>query len=508
MHRVTPIAVVLWSLIASGCGTFSAPRYLPESTAHAPHAAGSDAKPGDSPAGPATAPPTNPVAPLGATAANTTRAPDQKALAEVLAEIQELGVLDRETQNQLLKDLQQADPAYWPQMVQVFRASVKYRQQQTKTAKHDDAVDLDAEPTVARVASRDDLSDSHNKPKRRPAKKATDDEPSKGDVTRLPATGGARLPPTDPPDGDYPRTDAPDAIGDEVASIPPPKKGRRKDADVATRSTDRNADKKLDHDVKDREPKDEQVSRASYSESNDPIKKDWKGHVGQAIQSLENEFANNPADANDAARQATLRMLYLTAGRRDDALKPITGLPAVQQDFWSKELYGLNAYMDTTRNADLGRRAGEASVHLREASGRLGELAPLQVRNVNFCSEVQSYGVFKKFDKYEFKPGQELLLYAEVENFISESTARGYHTSLKTSYQILDGRGTRVAEMEFPPTEETCQNPRRDFFVRYFIWMPKQIYNGQYTLQLSIEDTTGRKIGQGSIDFNVKDGTK
>ena len=502
MAKALLIAAAWLSLIASGCGTFSAPRFLPESTAHAPRAS-SDTKPGDpasiTPAAPSAA--TNPAAvPAGTTAATANHSPDQKALAEVLAEIQELGVLDRETQNQLLKDLQQADPAYWPQMVQVFRASLKYRQQQSKSVKHDDASDSEADPNVSRVATRDESPDSRNKPKRRPAKKANDDDPPKGEMARLPAGGAARLPPTDPPDGDYPRTDAPDAIGDDVAATTTPKKTKRSTSgNLPLPPTRQDAACTLPA---------EPVSRASYSEASDPAKKDWKGHVGQAIQSLENDFANNPADANDPARQAMLRMLYLTAGRRDEALKPITGLPAVQQDFWSKELYGLNAYLDTTRTSDIGRRAAEASVHLREASGRLGEMAPLQVRNLTFCTEVQSYGVYKKFDKYEFKPGQELLLYAEVENFISESTARGYHTALKASYQILDSRGNRVAEQEFPPTEETCQNPRRDFFVRYFVWMPKQIYNGQYTLQLSVEDTTGRKIGQGSIDFNVKDGGK
>ena len=43
-----------------------------------------------------------------------------------------------------------------------------------------------------------------------------------------------------------------------------------------------------------------------------------------------------------------------------------------------------------------------------------------------------------------------------------------YHTALKASYQILDERGARVDEKEFALTEEYCQNPRRDFFIRYF----------------------------------------
>ena len=68
------------------------------------------------------------------------------------------------------------------------------------------------------------------------------------------------------------------------------------------------------------------------------------------------------------------------------------------------------------------------------------------VRNLAFCTEVQSYGCVKPFKAYEFAPGQEVLLYAEVENFTSEATPKGYHTALRSSYQVLDGRGQRVAD--------------------------------------------------------------
>ena len=90
---------------------------------------------------------------------------------------------------------------------------------------------------------------------------------------------------------------------------------------------------------------------------------------------------------------------------------------------------------------------------------------------------------------YEFHSGQEVLLYAEVENFKSAATEQGFHTALRSSYQILDNRGARVDQKEFEITEEHCQNPRRDYFIRYFVWMPKRIYGGTYTLQLTIEDT-------------------
>ena len=160
-------------------------------------------------------------------------------------------------------------------------------------------------------------------------------------------------------------------------------------------------------------------------------------------------------------------------------------------------------YLDSERAADPERRATEAALHLREAAGRLGELASPVVRNLAFCKEVTSFGVFKKFPKYEFKPGEEALLYCEIENLKAESTDRGYHTSVKSHYQILDSRGERVAEQEFPASDDYCSSQRRDFFIPYFIWIPKRINDGAYTLQLTVEDTQTKKVGQASIEFKL-----
>src|SRR5262249_46812745 len=150
-----------------------------------------------------------------------------------------------------------------------------------------------------------------------------------------------------------------------------------------------------------------------------------------------------------------------------------------------------------------GRRAVEAEAHLRSAERALAQTAPLAVRNPAFCTEVTSFGLIKPFAKYEFKPGQEVLLYTELENFASDPTDKGYHTAMHSSYQILDSRGAKVAEQDYAITEEYCRNPRRDYFLRYFFYLPKQIPGGNYTLQLAVEDVLGRKIGQTSVQFAI-----
>ncbi|HEX4148027.1 MAG TPA: hypothetical protein VHY20_03525, partial [Pirellulales bacterium] len=142
-------------------------------------------------------------------------------------------------------------------------------------------------------------------------------------------------------------------------------------------------------------------------------------------------------------------------------------------------------------------------VHLNKAAGRLSESGELQVRNMAFCTEVISYGVFTPFANSQFKPGQQVILYAEVENFKSELTPKGFHTALRSNYQIFDQQGRRVVQHDLGTTEEVCRNARRDFFIRNFLTIPSRIYDGPYTLHLTIEDTLGHKIGQSTIDFTA-----
>jgi hypothetical protein len=375
-------------------------------------------------------------------------------LGEVLADLQRQGAIDAETQSQLLDSLKQTDPALWPQLLTYFKSAA---------ARRSSAMAPKSEPAVQLVSAEQVVPEPRSKPERK----------------ELPQTPS---PETKPEQATEAAPDEPDASDDdsEQEAKPVKKSAVKKKAKPARR-----------HKVSDEEPE----------AAVDPT---WQQQLQASIAKLEKETNTAPASHDEIGKHAALRILYLAAGRREEALKPIAGIPPAHQDFWSKEIYGLAALMDHQRNPQTNRRAAEARNHLRDAVTRLGELATLQVCNLTCCREVTSYGVYKPFETSEFQPGQEVLLYAEIENFKSEHTDLGYHTALKASYQILDERGARVDEKEFALTEEHCQNPRHDFFVRYFIWLPQKIYGGTYTLQLSVEDTLSQKLGQASVNFTIK----
>lgn len=231
----------------------------------------------------------------------------------------------------------------------------------------------------------------------------------------------------------------------------------------------------------------------------------WRAHVDAAIEEYQRqrrERGDTEATTEDEAR---LRLLYLIADRRDDACRPIASLDPKMQEFWSRELFGLATLMSDDWIADRSNRLVESKRCLSEALMRLGESTALFVRNLAFVTEVQSYGCYTPFPKYEFSPGQKVLLYAEVDNYQSKETARGHHTSLRSGYEIFDHRRQKVAEHQFETNEEYCRNSRRDFFTVCEFAIPEQLDPGKYELRLTVADLNGDKAGQSSITFHVPD---
>lgn len=478
----------------------------------------------------------------------------QQQMVEVLNELRQVGGLEPADYDQLIRDMQKTDPSLWPLLVQQMRATVAYRER--LLAKAGPSPPSGA---LARQNSTNDLAGggiSSGAPAAWPAPAAQHGPQRLPPVEPAPVetmAGRLRLPSGDRatyesmPEAQAPRP-VPNGAEHEARKPPPPdmrRAERTRDAMVRPVAHVEEVDS-AEPDAADRaavegdspsgrrlasEPNEKSQSRAGsppdaltgaespsvgqreHSPAAKPAEKqadqskrsEWRESLAAAIRDLERQTASPGGTAADVAQLARLRLLYLAAGQRDAALRPAPTLPAAQQEFLSKSLYGWDAWLDTERTPDAALRAAEAKRAMEEAAERLADAAPLVVRNLAFCTEILSYGSHKPFRTNEFLPDQEVLLYVEVENFASESTARGFHTALRSSYQIFDARGQRVAEHDFTLTEEYCQNQRRDFFIGYHLRIPKRIYPGKYTLQLTVEDTKSRKVGQSQIDFTVKD---
>lgn len=455
------------------------------------------------------------------------KAGDAEALARVVAELQTIGSISPTEQARLVADLQQTDPALWPTILQTFKAGVAYRKRETggvvpaksdRSAKPSDVADgnLTADDTGAattitkRDERRDDPTDLEATQANIPPAvlaqlRAAENNSNPFANMPLDALAGGGL---------TPRSGKPASLGLPTQTILQAAlaEAQRKDEEQSRRPkpkvsvamhVEKVSDDEPDADVPAKPQANRDSKRAASANEDEAAVEDWRASLKSTITGLEAETRESPRSAAEVSRHAWLRMMYLAAGRREDALKPIPGIAASEQDFWSAQIYGLATYLDTEKLTDPAKRSAEARTHLVKAEKRLAEASTLAVKSLAFCDEVSSYGVYRKFKEDRFKAGQPVILYCEVENFRSEESAKGFHTALRSSYQILDQQGRRVSENDLALTEEYCQNERRDYFIRYFITVPERIYDGKYTLQLTIVDTLSQKIGQSTIDFTV-----
>lgn len=241
-------------------------------------------------------------------------------------------------------------------------------------------------------------------------------------------------------------------------------------------------------------------------------------------------------DNNELRRlEQELRLVQLAGEQPEEAVRQIEALEGPERDAFAHLLMGLATWMNadearrpTLRNAKIVRE-------IRDAAAELAAASKLDVRNLAFCEKVESYGWYTEFPRSQFKPKQQVILYAEVENFSAIRIADdSFETELQGSYQIFDSRGSLVDERELPLDKEVCRNYRRDYFLAYLIYLPEGLSSGNYRLELTIEDKKGsaahqepearrgvkedklaktpnsassykgRKLGTGTIEFTIK----
>jgi len=229
----------------------------------------------------------------------------------------------------------------------------------------------------------------------------------------------------------------------------------------------------------------------------------WREHIYQALEQLEKE-ADAASPEEQTHRAMVDRLLHLSVGDINSASEPIAGLQTHGQDFIRHSLESLYEVTNPVGNPVEIKRYSLAMLSQRKALNHLASVSNLEVHNATFCTEVDGFGVVTKFPQYNFKADQELLLYCELDNFVSTPIdGKGFETQLQGSYEVVDSSGRRVADQLLPIDSHLCRNQRRDYFIAYRIYMPQNIEPGKYQLKLTIEDLKGRKFGQSSLDFQI-----
>ncbi len=229
---------------------------------------------------------------------------------------------------------------------------------------------------------------------------------------------------------------------------------------------------------------------------------DWREQIQAALRAIEKQPVDGSATAQ-LNHHVTKRFLHVLLGNLNQALEPIPGLKEYEQEYYRYRFQAIYDSMDPRGNPVLSRRWPLVLESDRAAMAHLSQGSDLEVKNAAFCTNVEAFGVITKFPTYQFKPNQEVLLYCEVDNFVSRPIKDGYETKLCGTYEIFDANQTRLAQHMLEETIDVCNRPRRDYFFAYHVYMPQNIAPGRYKLVLTIEDLKGNKFGQTSLDLQI-----
>ncbi len=221
----------------------------------------------------------------------------------------------------------------------------------------------------------------------------------------------------------------------------------------------------------------------------------------------------NYSQLDEAGREAylrdhvNLRLYYLANDQHERALDAIPGIAPAEQEFWTQIFWSLSEYHNAETTPDRTERITHTVGQLRTALHRLQELARLQLRNASFCQQIDGYGRYTRFESDVFRPGQPVLVYAEIENFKSEPTTSGsYRTLLRSTLEIFpqSDRGEAVDSVTLQAVEDICRNPRRDYFNSYNFAMPNDIQPGRYILRLTVDDQLSGKAATQTVSFSIR----
>ncbi|MEO9594798.1 hypothetical protein [Rhodopirellula bahusiensis] len=217
----------------------------------------------------------------------------------------------------------------------------------------------------------------------------------------------------------------------------------------------------------------------------------------------------NESEAQKQRRQIIKRHLMVLSGDPDRAVDKLEGLTTQEQEYLRHQLLGLWTIVDPNGHPVPSRRFSTALPQIRQATEFLAAATDsLDVRALEFCTEIEAYGQVKPFPKRQFDPGQQVILYCEIENFVakrvSEGGKDGFETMLQGSYDLLDESGRRVASQSLPVDKQMSKNKLRDYFIAYQMYLPESLEAGNYRLRLTMEDVHGKKYGQNELAFQIK----
>ncbi|MDG2126548.1 MAG: hypothetical protein P8K08_00995 [Fuerstiella sp.] len=206
-------------------------------------------------------------------------------------------------------------------------------------------------------------------------------------------------------------------------------------------------------------------------------------------------------------RHQDLRLLQLVANEPGEAVAAIDTMTPAEQDFWQELMLGLAQYRSVTDQADQELALTNAAGQLTSAVRRLSPLAALRCRRLDICSRIFSFGRIETFPSNDFEAGQPILLYAELENFTTETTPAGNRrTRFDAQLQILhdDDSADPIETINLANITDEASSERSDYYQSFELTVPSHLARGTYRIRVRLRDRISGKAATETVSFQVR----
>ena len=129
--------------------------------------------------------------------------------------------------------------------------------------------------------------------------------------------------------------------------------------------------------------------------------------------------------------------------------------------------------------------------------------AALTIHNACFASRVQAWGVVDRFATDRFRPGQDVIVYFELDGLTAGRSPAGHTTCIDTTLQLKAADGTLVHDWSFEPIAETCRARRHDYFARYVVRIPEQSVAADCRLEITVTDTLSGVRAEAALPLTI-----
>lgn len=205
-------------------------------------------------------------------------------------------------------------------------------------------------------------------------------------------------------------------------------------------------------------------------------------------------------------RQQDLRLLQLLAADSDSALASISGLPAGEQEFWQELMLALAQYRDADGQMSRRERLTQTVGQLRSAVKHVIPETRLLIKRIDLCSEIYSFGRIEPFPSHTFDPGAPVLLYVEVDNFSTRTTADGsYETDFAAQLGFYaEGDPEAIESTDVNSITDTATSERFDYYQTFELTIPAHLKAGRYEIRLKLADQHSRRTVDAVVPFQVR----